>query len=251
MKFKKFLDEKKKFAKAKDQDYIVDPSLVLCFAESDEKTYKETGEKTHDSAGHAIKHLGEFEPEQMKSILSNVKDEIKSYLNNNPNQFCGLLKRGGSFVTTDKDEALKKATFYILANTLDLINDKIVLKKSMVELEKILSKQIKKIENIYLQIINEKLKKSTALDNFKDVEAVKTTVNKMDVIGFDGWQSGKAMEFVIDFRDNSIIISTPDYVRTMFTFDTPAKSKSGILKNFFNKRFEVDSKIVSRALKEI
>lgn len=250
MNFKRYLDEAKKFAKAKDQDYLADPSLVLSFVETDEKTYKQSTDKTHDSASHAIKHLGEFEPEIMRSTLNSVKEEIKTFLKDNPKQFCGILKKDSTYTVKDAQEAIKKTDIYMLANTLDLINDKVILKKPLIDIEKQLVKFIKKLENAYLDIIKEKMNKAVALDKYNNVDTVKTTINKSDVISFEGWQGTIAMDYVLDFRDNSVILSTPDYIRTLYSFDKPAKSKKDIIKNFFSKRFEVESKIVTRAMKE-
>lgn len=246
--FIQYLNEKA-FAKGKDQDFTVDDRLVLCFVESDQKTYKPTGDKTHDASSHAIKHLGEFEPQFMKSILQQTEDYVKQYLNKNPNQFCAVLSSSGAFVTTDKAEVVKKIDVYILGNTLDLINDKVLTKKPLIQIEKDLTQFTKKIKDKYVAIIDQKMKEAVDLDKIKEEELEKT-VKSAKIIKFNGWQS-VAQEYYLDFSDNSIIICTPDYIRTLYKFDRDASSKREVVKNFFSKRFEIDNKKIQNILRNL
>lgn len=245
--FIKYLQEKK-FAKAKDQDYTVDDLYVLSFNEKDKDTYRPTGDKTHDSASHAIKHLGEFEPQEMKHIIASAKDDIIQYLRTHPDQFMGVLKKSDEYVTDEAQEALKKADLYIIGNTLDLINDKKILKQSLNEIEKILVKYISRLESNYLTIIKDKMKIAVKLTGTD--EEIYNKIEKSDVIELEAWQGvGIAVDIILDFRDNSIIITTPDYIRTMFQFDNPAKGRRQIIKNFYSKKFTLNDKKVDRILK--
>lgn len=242
-----FLEEKK-FAKGKDQDYLVDDSFVLSFNETDEKTYKDSTDKTHDSASHAIKHLGEFNISMVKTVISSVKTDIKEYMSKNTKQFCKILKKHGSFLNYDIDEVIRKADLYILLNTLDLINDKVINKANLTEIEKMMIPYIRKIEKEYLSIIKEKLNKAVMLEKLSQ-EEVEEAIKKNDIITFYGWQK-VAQEYTLDLSDNSIIISTPDYIRTLYKFDKPATGKAAIIANFYSKKFTVESKPVEAALRK-
>lgn len=245
--FIQYLNEKT-FAKGRDVDFTVDDKLVLCFVESDQKTYKPTGDKTHDASSHAIKHLGEFEPVFMKFVLQSAKDYIKSYIAKNPTQFVGLLSTSGSFQSTGS-EALSKADLYMIGNTFDLINDKVLTKNSLVQIEKDLLPFIKKIREKYTGIVDDKMKRAVNLDKVAP-EELESSIKKASVIKFDGWQK-IAQEYYLDFSDNSIIICTPDYIRTLYRFDRDASSKRDVIKNFFSKKFEVDNKKIANILKTL
>ena len=185
----------------------------------------------------------------MKSVLQQAEDHVKQYLNKNPNQFCAVLNSSGSFVTTEKDQVLKKIDVYILGNTLDLINDKILTRKSLIQIEKDLSQFTKKIKDKYVSIIDQKMKEAVDLDKTKE-EDLEKTVKSAKIIKFDAWQS-IALECYLDFSDNSMIICTPDYIRTMYKFDRDASNRSGVIKNMFSKRIEVDNKKIQNIFRNL
>lgn len=248
--FIEYITEAKKFARAKDQDFTNDPQLVLSFVESDEKTYKQSLERSHDSASHGIKHFGEFDPETMRAILTQVKSTIQQFLKDNPDHFCGLLKKLSGFITTDPKEAFRRANLHILANTLDLINDKYILRNKMIDIEKDLVKYIRMIEKNYLRIINDKLKSSVSLDKVSD-DQMRDELFKAKRVSFQAWQGTIAVDILLDFTDNSMIISTPDYIRTMYQFDRPASTKEGTIKNFLSKGIKPENKQLNAIMQGI
>ena len=247
--FKEYLTELKRFAKGRDVDYTVDDKFVLCFTEKDKDTYHQTGDKTHGAESHALKHLGEFDPGTMRTVMTAAMNHAKEFIKNNPDHFCGILSSKGGFVATDSDKVLTKIDPYIVGNTLDLINDKVMTKKTLLPIEKELTAYTKKIKDRYLSIIDDKMKRAIDLDKIKD-EELTNAINNAKIIKFDGWQ-GVAQDYHLDFTDNSIIISTPDYLRTMYVFDRNASSKRDVIKNFFSKKFEVDNKKIASALKTL
>lgn len=246
--FTEYLEEKA-FAKGRDVDYTVDDKYVLCFNEKDKDTYHPTGDKTHGPESHALKHLAEFDPQFMRTSTTAALDTAIGFIKKNPEHFCAVLSSNGSFVAVGKDKVIEKADLYIVGNTLDLINDKILTKKSLLSIEKELSQYTKKIKDRYTSIIDDKMKKSIDLDKVKE-EELANAVKNAKVIKFDGWQ-GVAQIYTIDFTDNSLIIETPDYIRTLYKFDRDASTKKDIIRNFFSKKFEVDNKKIASILKTL
>jgi len=248
---KRFLEylQEKAFAKGRDVDYTVDDKYVLCFDKKDKDTYHTTGDKTHGAESHALKHLAEFDPQFMRTVTTAALATATDFIKSNPNHFCAILSSSGSFVAEDRTKVIEKADVYIVGNTLDLINDKILTKKSLLPIEKELSQYTKKIKDRYVSIIDDKMKKAIDLDKIKE-EELSNAIKSAKIIKFDGWQ-GVAQEYYLDFTDNSIIICTPDYIRTLYKFDRDASSKKDIVKNFFSKKFEIDNKKIANILKTL
>lgn len=247
--FLKYLEEQKRFAKGRDVDFTVDDKYVLCFNEKDKDTYHQTGDKTHGAESHALKHLGEFDSSFMREVMTSAMNHAVEFIKKNPDHFCGILSSKGVYVATERSKVLEKVDPYIVGNTLDLINDRVMTKKTLLPIERDLTSYTKKIKDRYVGIIDDKMKKAIDLDKIKE-EELSNAIKNAKIIKFDGWQ-GVAQEYYLDFTDNSIIICTPDYIRTLYRFDRDASSKKDVIRNFFSKKFEIDNKKIANILKTL
>jgi hypothetical protein len=247
---KRFIEylQERAFLRGKDVDFTVDDKYVLCFDEKDKDTYKPTGDSTHGAASHSLKHLAEFDPQTMRNVTSAALAAAVEFIKSNPDHFCGILNTKGSFVATG-NSVLSKIDVYIIGNTMDLINDKILTKKTLLPIEKKIAEFTKKIEKRYVDLIDSKIDKAIDLDSIKEEELV-NAIKNAKIIKFDGFQ-GTMKQIYLDFTDNSIIITTPEpeKIRTMFSFDRDASSKKDIIKNFMGRKIEIENKSIARALK--
>lgn len=249
--FIEFLTEKIAFAKARDQDYTVHPDTILFFSEEDIKTYVENG-KTHGVQSHAIKHLSEFNPSMVKTEIGNARGILLNFLKTNKLDFCGLYTKNKGFKKLDPLLAITQANDGAIMNTMDMINDKYQNKKKLLPIENSLYKIIRKLEKEYIKEIEFRINNSTDLDKYDSVENVLSAIESSRIIKFNGF-SKVAQTYYLDFKTNSIVISTPDFVRTMYVYDMPGQGYKQVINNFMRKMKNVqyDSSYVAQAFRSI
>lgn len=249
--FIQFLTEKIVFKKARDQDYTVHPDTILFFSEEDVRTYVENG-KTHGVQSHAIKHLAEFNPEMVKTEIGVARGIIQEFIKNNKIDFCALYIKGKGFKKLNPLQAITQANDGAIMNTMDMINDKYQNKKKLAPIENALYKIIRKLEREYIREIEFRINKSVDLDKFESVEDVLEAIEGARIIKFDGFAK-VAQTYYLDFRTNSVVISTPDFVRTMYVYNDPGQGYKQVINNFMCKMRNVqyDSKYVAQAFRSI
>ena len=103
------------FSNSPDEDSPGNKQLVV-FKEDDD--YEIQG-NTHGELSHAIKHYGEFNPNDLNSKLNSTIEYIKSL----PNP---ILKNINGSIIASGDNAKKQLTPNAILNTFDFINDKIL-----------------------------------------------------------------------------------------------------------------------------
>ena len=249
--FIQFLTEKIAFKKARDQDYTVHPDTILFFSEEDVRTYVENG-KTHGVQSHAIKHLAEFNPEMVKTEVGVARGIIQEFIKNNKIDFCALYIKGKGFKKLNPLQAITQANDGAIMNTMDMINDKYQNKKKLAPIENALYKIIRKLEREYIREIEFRINKSVDLDKFESVEDVLGAIENARIIKFNGFAK-VAQTYYLDFRTNSVVISTPDFVRTMYVYNDPGQGYKQVINNFMRKMRNVqyDSKYVAQAFRSI
>lgn len=249
--FIQFLTEKIAFKKGRDQDYTVHPDTILFFSEDDVRTYVENG-KTHGVQSHAIKHLAEFNPEMVKTEVGAARGIIQDFIKNNKIDFCALYIKGKGFKKLNPLQAITQANDGAIMNTMDMINDKYQNKKKLSPIENALYKIIRKLEREYIREIEFRINKSVDLDKFESVEDVLEAIEGARIIKFDGFAK-VAQTYYLDFRTNSVVISTPDFVRTMYVYNDPGQGYKQVINNFMRKMRNVqyDSKYVAQAFRSI
>jgi hypothetical protein len=249
--FFQFLQEKEfRFAKAKDNDYTGDSGHILVFSPKEGEEYKLNPEKLHDLRSHALKHAVEFDSAAVIGICKNCIAELQSYCSSNPNQFVGIYARRGGLQKETGLAALSKIGAGVVVSTMDMVADKFQLKLKLQTIENIVLKHSKKIERLYADLISKKLDKAIDLDKIKGVENIITAIRTNPIIRFDCYQK-TALTCVLDFTDNSIIIESPDYVRTMFVFDRTASGYKGTIQNFYKRDIKIEKLEVAQALRTV
>jgi len=180
---------------------------------------------SHDLASHAIKHLEEFDPSLISSLLIKFKDYIKNLEYKqihvlSPNGFeqdindkllkPGFNKKG---IELYLNRLLDKE---VLLNTLDRINDKVVKKEELTEEENYLLHLIKTLTDNYSKLLENNLNKSIDINNLP-LDAIKNV-----------WKSGKTIRFnavspegrweilYINPNDKGMVVT--DSVNTVLTF---------------------------------
>ena len=231
-----------RFQKAKDQDYTSDPYEVLVFSEQAPDNYEVEG-KTHGQMSHAIKHLKEFEPDFVKSVITKVKNTLKAKLKEKPHWFCKVWHNARGFEKESGVEAIDNASVDAVLNTLDLINDKTQMRENLLKLDSSIRPFATELENEYNRIISTKIDKAVDLNKstLKGDSLVKK-IKKSSVIQFDcNGLGGGSFTVVLDFTDQSLIIgkrSSEDIntVNTMYRFNNSGSSKPAVVDAFFKKK---------------
>lgn len=251
--FIEYLTETIKFQRGKDQDYLTGKNTVIFFSEDGPEKYKQRG-KTHGIQSHALKHLKEFQPGIVASLIAEIRSTIKIAIYDEIVSFVGLYKRGGNWITTNPNEVLTKVSDNALINTLDVINDKFIMKEPLNAPEKRLRIVLDKFEEAYQKEIESRWKKAFNLDSLEGTEEVEHAVFKEPVIKFSGKDgSGTAKSYCLCMKDSAMIISSGDSIRTMYKISKQPHSPKELLTIFFRKMKDVkfDSKITKEVLEII
>lgn len=243
--FRQFILEYKGFAPAKDVDFIIDDSMII-LNKNDVVDYKIEG-KTHDMNSHALKHLGEFQPQVVMKIEKKIRDYIKS----KPELLATvqIYNINGNFSKEVGEKALNKATPYEVLNYLDVINDRKINGRKLTEYQKDMLPFLKELGKAYDLEVNRRIGMAMSLDG-EPIQVIQQALKMQKVVKFEGY-SGMAVDFYLDLVDNAIIIASPDYIRTLFRFDKPASTRQGVVRNFLaRKKLDVDSSLVKEMLRQ-
>ena len=249
--FIEYLEEKIQFAYGRDQDYTVDSKTFIFFSEDDIKTYVENG-KTHGVQSHAIKHLVEFLPSEVKQLVGQARQIIKTFIEKRSVKFCGLYLRGRSFKDTNPLNVITQAKDGAILNTLDMINDKYVNKRQLLAVESSLySKIIKSFEKQYTKEIEKRVNKAIDLDKVSEQE-IYDAIDATSVIKFSGTQGSFKYVWYLDLKDNTVIMESSDMIRTMYKYNKPGIGKQTVL-NFLSKmkNTKIASKTVSKVFRNL
>lgn len=249
--FIEYLEEKIQFAYGRDQDYTVDPKTIIFFSEDDIKTYVENG-KTHGVQSHAIKHLVEFLPNEVKQLVGQARQIIKTFIEKGSVKFCGLYLRDRSFKDTNPLNVVTQAKDGAILNTLDMINDKQVNKRQLLSVESSLySKVIKSFEKQYEKEIQKRISKAIDLDKATE-QGIYDAIDGTNVIKFTGTQNNGKYTWYLDLKDNAVVMESGDMIRTMYKYNKPGIGRQTIL-NFLSKmkNTKIDSKTVSKVFRNL
>lgn len=246
-----------RFQKGKDQDYTSDPYEVLVFSEKAPDNYEVEG-KTHGQMSHAIKHLKEFEPEFVKSVVTKVKNTLKAKLKEKPHWFCKVWHNAHGFEKESGIEAIEAASIDAVLNTLDLINDKNQMRETLLKLDSSIRPFAVELENEYNNIITKKIDKAVDLNKTTlKGDALVKKIKKSSVIQFDcNGKGGGNFTVVLDFTDQSLIIgkrSNEDInaVNTMYRFNDSGTTKPAVVSAFFKKRLNPANQEIKTALENL
>jgi len=181
------------FKKGRDIDYPLGGSKVIVFNKND--SYKLEG-KTHGDISHALKHMPKINPSFFKNILSSVRELIKDmkyYIKNKKGTIIGDPE------ITDKT----------LINTMDRINDKIVLNEPLTDEEKQIQRFLIKLKNEYISVVDGIVSSAINVDDFEQIDKNKT-------ICFSVKDRGKNKIYFLDTKRNYLLITSTGMVAKTF-----------------------------------
>lgn len=221
--FLEFLEERVNFASAKDSDY---PALtdtgILVFSEEAYKKYKVEG-KTHGLNSHAIKHLIEFDPAYVNQIISSCRSFLLDLLEKDKELEIRYYKSPTQMSKNKPKKIVSSASNGAFMNMFDLINDMKLSKQKLNPIESKMLKYINQFGQRYESIIERKLKNVTDLDSLSFEEIEKRLSEKRGVVSFGVLDRNVSKTIYVDLGDDTMIITTPDFVRSMFRMDNEAK----------------------------
>ena len=237
------------FQKGKDQDYTSHPTQFIVFSEEDESNYIIQG-KTHGALSHAVKHLHEFKYNDAKKIAEKARRIIVDYFTDHPEEFCKIYDVIRGWSNDSGVSIVKSATPLTILNALDVINDKLVHKKKLIEVEHKLVPCCRSIEDKYINVIQDKIAKETDLTGLDlTADEFLKQIKGAEVIKFEGESSiADSLHVWIDFRDRSMIIATPkDTIKSCYKIHN-CTNKSTAISMFYNKKFKAKNPELNKAL---
>ena len=178
---------------------------------------------------------------------------FQDFIKSNKLSFCALYVKGQGFKQLEPLMAVTQACDGAILNTMDMINDKYQSKKKLAPIENTLyNKVIRKLEKAYTKEIEFRINNATDLDVLKSVEDVLHAIESSRFIKFDGYAK-VAQTYYLDFLTNSVVICTPDFVRTLYVYNHPAQGYKQVIMNFMKKMRNVqyDSVFVAQAFRSL
>ena len=153
--------------------------------------------KTHGVTSHAIKHIYEFDPE----LFSKVIDIVNKIIHKSPNKILLGLKNPES----------KKRFSYpypvgTVVNTLDMINDKIVLGEELRKEEKEILPYLDTLKRKYSSILESTVTNAVNVDSAKSIEEIVTLTQKTGVIKFTVDARGEDTYAVTDLKTGILVL---------------------------------------------
>ena len=195
---------------------------------------------THGELSHAIKHYGEFNPNELSSILNSAITYIKSI--SNP-----ILKNINGSDIASGDNAKKQLTPNAILNTFDFINDKISNKQE-------LTPEKKEIQNRFLNKLNDDYNKlvSSYIDGGVDIEGkkedeIKKLIDSNKKIKFKGSYKGNEFEYVLDPSNAGLLAKKGDNVSTLFRIDKKGNDLSKV-GAYFSRGVEISNPELKKVL---
>lgn len=177
-----------KFVNGKDDDYFYKKFGLITVTKQGAKQYKLTpGKKTAGLAGHAAKHLIEIDREFVSQMFYKIKGLlIDAAKRGDDENIISVYKDGRRGpMKGDVVEYIKRAPFFSVANTLDMINDKIELNQPLSDLEQQIAVYMEKMANHYGRYIETAIKNAIDLDKVEKQEDVEKLLGGNGVVSFD------------------------------------------------------------------
>jgi len=224
------------FYKSPDEDAPGNKQFVA-FKEDDK--YNVQG-NTHGELSHAIKHLGEFNPNEVDSELNGAINYIKTV--SNP-----ILKNINGSDIASGDNAKKQLTPNAMLNTFDFINDKIANNQELTPEEKeIQNKFLDKLNNSYNKLVQDYISGGTDVDNMKE-DKIKQLISSNKKIKFKGSYKGNEFEYILDPSNSGLLAKKGDNVSTLFRIDKKGNDINKI-GAYFSRGVEISNPELKKVL---
>ena len=213
-----------KFVKGKDDDYFYKKFGLITVTKQGAKQYKLTpGKKTAGLAGHAAKHLIEIDREYMANIIYKIKGLLLQHAKDD-NAVINVYKDGRRGpMKGDVETYIKKAPFFSIANTLDMVNDKRELGEPLEPIEQEIAVYLDKIANRYGHYIEQAISKADNLDKITDQAKVEERLRGDGVVCFEAEcfkheedESGVYQTIYIDLDAQTVIFASRKGVHSAY-----------------------------------
>jgi len=217
------------FKNSPDEDSPGNKQLIV-FKEDDD--YEVQG-NTHGELSHAIKHYGEFNPNDLNSKLNSAIDYIKS----TPNPI--LKSREGSVIASG-DNAKKQLTPNAVLNTFDFINDKILNNQNLnPEEEEIKTKFLDELNDSYNKLVQDYISDASNIDGMGEDE-IKKLIDSKKKISFKGNYKGRDNEYILDPSTTGLLAKQGNNIFTLFRIDKKGNDLNKV-GTYFSRGVEVSN----------
>ena len=206
----------------------------------DEETPYEVVGETHGEESHALKHLAEFEPSQVQSVVDQAIAIAQKAAD------VHILDKAGNVVQSG-DAAKKQINTNSMLNTLDLINDKQKNGESLTDEEEALAPILQNLTSAYDELIQTYLNDAQDIDDIDNVEEIKGLLDAGTIIKFTGAYKGKPATYYLNPSDTGIVAEKDGIISTLFRID----KKGGDLKKvagYFGRGVELTNPAFGEAL---
>jgi hypothetical protein len=203
------------FNKGKDQDWLFPSDYIILFDPKDQ--YKVQG-ATHNDTSHALKHLKEFKPASVKSLLN----KLKRFLLANTRNLVLRNKSGEQLDNNLIPEAIKNTNTLLV--TLDAVNDKVATTGALNKLEEYCAGINQAFTDGYNALINTAISSKQNIDSFTEDQLRN---NLPSTIEFKIDQIGLFKVYVYDYKTEGLLI-----LRDNGDINTFFKLKKSELKNY-------------------
>jgi len=206
------------FCNSPDYDYPAsDKTKFVVFSENE--NYKLSG-NTHGIMSHALKHYRDFEPEIMQVYIEKITILIKKASD------VYIMDYRGEIIAHDKD-AKHSITHDMVYITMDLINDKIMEGKPLMDIEKQIQYYLNEISKKYFELLCDYIDNAIEVEKVENIQAF---AQKGDILKFEGVFDNYRYYYYINFNNSGIIAQWQEDTRMINTFFRIDKKSSSLLR---------------------
>lgn len=233
--FTDFLCEAIKFAKGKDNDYFFHNYAIITFNKGDVSKYKVEG-NTAGLWSHACKHLNQIDWPFVQNVVKQVKQTLIQYVkeDNHPRTYeFSMFDRNKKKVEGDPKKLIAKDPYSSIINFLDMINDKVMLKKPLAPIEEKCVKFLEALGDRYGQFIEDVVKKGVDVDQIERDEDKIKALETENYICFNTRNDNSDVynKIYLDVKDNIMVIKTGPMVNTCYQLGRGGLSRKEFFKH--------------------
>lgn len=238
--FKDFIlieDKPPRFAVGKDGDYFYDKYALITFTRNDRREYKVEG-KTAGLQSHALKHLKEIDPEFVSNIVMQIKNTLVDYVEkgNHPKNYeFRYFKNERTEVKGDPIKLINLAPYEAVINFLDMVNDKVLLKKDLAPIEEKMKKYLKTLGDKYMEYLANMTKAAVFLDDIHYEEACKQAIRDNGTVCFDVKREGRDIRVFLNFANRFMILRTYGTINTGFQITGTTPDRASVINTFLSR----------------
>lgn len=243
-----YIPESVKFAVGKDGDYFYDKYALVTFTRNDKRDYKVEG-KTAGLQSHACKHLSEIRPEFVNNIVTQVKNTLSQYIAdaNHPKDYeFKYYKDFRTEVRGDPQKLLNQAPREAIINFLDLVNDKVMMRRPLAPIEQKMRKYLSVMGDEYMKAINSFMDSAVNLDEIPYEEQAIHDIRTNATVCFWIERMGRDIKVYLNFANRFMILRSYNVVNTGFQLSNTTPDRRSVIGTFL-RRFARDSRFYKQS----